>query len=859
MKRQTRNFLRIGTVAVCVLAIGFSVLCIYTTSSITQQANLMYEHPYQVKGETLTMRARLSEMKLFMPTILQTDYTKASDITGLLQERDALQDASIAFIEEKYYGDLQDLADLKAAIGALRQARLEAVKVFSGNDKLDEIMAYLEVHVNPHSDAADAILERIGASADYRVQLIRSQAEHTRNLSAVGSVLLCAVLVAMAVLTSYFQREKSKEVAYREKLFDLLTTNIDEVFLIYDYQNKHLEYVSDNLGRVLGQNPQQLKKNPALLEEVMTEPSRQAVAQLYQDGRLREPAELDLQLYKHAELRDFKMRIYPVLVNQKLQRYIVDLSDQSKLAEQQRVLSDALLGAQKANNAKRAFLSRMSHEIRTPMNTIIGMTTLASHHLQEPEYVKNSLQKISYASNHLLALINDILDMSKIEDNRLLINIAAFDFGKLIESLTSIVYPQTQAKSQRFDVVLSGITEEVFLGDSLRLNQILLNLLSNAVKFTPEGGEIRLEVTKLQTGHDRAQLRFVVRDTGIGMSEDYLKRLYTPFEQADGSIAQKYGGSGLGMSITKNLVSLMNGSISVNSELGKGTVFTVELPVGTVQQKLAASRQLEELRVLVVEADEASRRHDLALLEQLGVDAGWAGTGQEALEAVRQAQEQGDPYTVCLVDWQLPQTQGLETARALRAQAGDQTLVIVVSAYDWTAIEAEARQAGVNAFLTKPLFASPLYDLLNSIAQPHMRPEPHTPKEGRRYCGQKVLLAEDNAINQEIAVALLEEVGLEVLCCGDGAETQRRFEASEPGEFSLILMDVQMPVMNGYEAARAIRASGHPDAKTIGILAMTANAFHEDVAAALEAGMNGHIAKPIDVQTLYQSIETFLS
>ena len=531
-----------------------------------------------------------------------------------------------------------------------------------------------------------------------------------------------------------------------------------------------------------------------------------------------------------------------------------------ELKRQQKILQDALLVAQKANDAKRDFLSRMSHEIRTPMNAIIGMSAVAFNYLDDKKRTADCLSKITFSSKHLLMLLNDVLDMSKIENGKLNIRQELFDLKNLVTSLADINYGLATAKGLAFEIVISGFKDELLLGDSMRVNQILLNLLSNAIKFTPKGGSVRLEIRMLRSASDKIWLRFIVKDSGIGMKKEVLEHLYEPFEQADNGIARKYGGTGLGMAITKNLVAIMDGTIEVESQEGAGTTFMVDLPFGVSKVDKKTAAEMEEMRVLVVDDDNDTCEHAAVLLKGMGVNVDWALNGFEAIEKVRSAcEDDGRCYDVCFIDWCMPELDGIETARRMRSYVGPDVLIIIISAYDWSGIEEQAKAAGVNAFIAKPFFASNLYNMLLTVSRkPELGFSAVGNKETYDFGGKKVLLVEDNELNMEIASELLKFVNLQVEHAENGKVAVNIFRNSKEKEYALIFMDIQMPLMNGYDAARCIRSSEHPAAGTIPIIAMTANAFNDDVQAAFDAGMNGHLAKPIDVEVLYKTIARYI-
>ena len=525
-------------------------------------------------------------------------------------------------------------------------------------------------------------------------------------------------------------------------------------------------------------------------------------------------------------------------------------------------LEEALVLAQSANAAKSTFLSNMSHDIRTPMNAIVGLTAIAHSHIDDPIRVKECLSRITTSSKHLLGLINDVLDMGKIESGKMSLNEEPFSFPDLIGEFVTIVQPQARAKKLCFDVVIGNIEREMVIGDTMRINQVLMNLAGNAVKYTEEGDAVRISVSEepsLRSGFNN--YRFVVHDTGIGMDAEFLERIFDPFEREGNDKTPFIEGTGLGMAITKNIVDLMGGTITVESQPGVGSTFTVIVPLrpyDEAAEELDVSC-LEGIRVLVVDDDRDVLENTKNVLDGFGMRGDCSATGNEAVSLTAQAFADGDGYEAIIVDWIMPGMDGLETIRQIRDKVGDATPIVLVSAYDWTEIEEEASQAGVSAFVSKPLFRSRLYHVLRAVCVDGGVEEVAHGSLSKHPLSGRVLLVEDNELNREIATELIEQLGAEVECACDGEEAVSMTRDAEEGYYQLIFMDWQMPRLDGIEATRAIIAYEQQMGRAhVPIVAMTANAFNEDRRRALEAGMDGFMAKPINLAELERNLRTYL-
>ena len=528
--------------------------------------------------------------------------------------------------------------------------------------------------------------------------------------------------------------------------------------------------------------------------------------------------------------------------------------------QQMAELEQARQAAIAANRAKSEFLSNMSHDIRTPMNAIVGMTAIATANIGNQQQVQHCLRKIALSGKHLLNLINDVLDMSKIESGKMTLNIDQVSLREMMDGIVSIVQPQVRAKQQQFDIFIHDISSENVCCDSVRLNQVVLNLLSNAVKFTPVEGSIHISLYQEPSpqGDGFVRTHLLVRDSGIGMSPEFQAKIFDSFSREDSRRVQRTEGTGLGMAITKYIVDAMGGTIQLQSEQGKGSEFhvTLDLERSTVQE---ADMVLPDWNMLVVDDDRELCESTVASLKSIGLNAEWTLDGESAVSMAEERHRRHDGYHIILLDWKLPGMDGIETARELRRRLGDNIPILLISAYDWSDIETEAKGAGINSFISKPLFKSTLfYGLRPFVDAGETIPEPPPQEQEADFTGRRILLAEDNELNWEIADELLSSLGMELDWAENGKICVEKFSAAAPGYYDAVLMDLRMPIMTGYEATQAIRALDRPDA-SLPIIAMTADAFSEDIQRCLDAGMNAHISKPIDLREVSRLLEKYLN
>ena len=537
---------------------------------------------------------------------------------------------------------------------------------------------------------------------------------------------------------------------------------------------------------------------------------------------------------------------------------VIDTEMRKNMAQQE-ALGDALKSAEQANKAKTAFLSNMSHEIRTPMNAIIGLDNIAMNDPETPEKTKEYLSKINTSAEHLLNLINDILDMSRIESGRMILKNEEFSFSKMLESINTMFGGQCLDKKQNYSCNINGRVDDYYIGDNMKLRQILINILGNAVKFTPEGGDISLGIQRTAQFDGRSTLQFTITDNGIGMSEEFLPHIFDTFAQEDATSTNKYGSSGLGLAITKNIIEMMNGTIEVKSKKGEGTTFIVSITLTDSDRKDDVEEELHmrpgDMAVLIIDDDPVACEHAKLVFEQAGIAAETAMSGEEGIEMVRLRHVRHEPYNLILVDWQMPGMDGVETTRRIREIVGNESAIIILTAYKWDDILEEALAAGVDSFLAKPLFAANVLEEFKAAALKKMGNRKSEPVDLR---GLKVLVAEDVEVNAEILQMILESREIESDVAVNGKVAVELYESHPENYYAAILMDVRMPEMDGLEATKHIRALNRKDSGSIPIIALTANAFDEDVQRSLQAGLNAHLTKPIQPEVLFETLESLL-
>ena len=841
---------KLNMVAVIVLMIVYLIVTLYNSERLAAQVEKMSSHPFEMVVAGGELKMCIAKMQVRVERLYK--HNTMDDviyIRGILDELYEETDQVLKRLKHAYQGSDKEWDNLEDNLDEIKKQQNGFLLYVSADECFpqDQVIAYEEEKIEPLYQETTAMIDEMLEDAEEGGLQYVQNVEQLRVRVLVLSIILMVAMLAVFIFSQYIMWRQRKELQNRSTLFDSLSKSIDDAFVIRDAKSGEIVYRSLNMERVLGISPTDETLYQGLKSEDVDEIYRYIgdfeLAASYK--KLVEYTRPD------GEKRWVLLRLYRVN-NLDTPQVISFYSDRTNEEKQRIFLDAAMENADKANQAKGDFLARMSHEIRTPLNAIIGLVTLAIATIEDSAKVQDCLTKINFSSKHLLMLIDDILDMSQIESNKMKLQNEEFDIYQFINSFVVTIYSQAKAKNLEFKESITGFSEgSEYYGDSLRMGQILLNLVSNAIKFTPEGGSVFLKVEKLVTKKNLDIVRFEVTDTGIGMSEEVQERIFAPFEQADSSIAAKFGGTGLGMSITKNLVMLMDGKIYVNSKENEGTTFTVDIPLlkKESETKIPDFENMG-LNALVVDDEEEECRHAVRVLQEIKIQAEWVMHGAQAIERVISHHRGNRDYDICLIDWKMHDIDGIEVTRRIRAEVGYDVPIVMISAYDYMEIEEEARAAGVDGFLPKPLYRTAVYEEISRELKEREGRQIQGKAKQKLLSGKKILLAEDNDINRDIAKELLELQGATVIACEDGKQALQAFQNSGIREYDAILLDIRMPVLDGYETAGRIRALNRKDAVIIPMIAVTAHAFSGDVTAALRAGMNAHVSKPLDIAEL---------
>ena len=762
-----------------------------------------------------------------------------------------------------------------------------------------EIIKSIDVQIKESSENLDYVEYRI-VRKDGSIRWVDDYGHYTET-KAYGGVYYVFIsditekraqkeLTLKQALTAAKQQEMEKQTVLQDKLLEAQRTReqYDKMItaMASDYRSVYHVNLDTDDAVCYRADPNDKKQHKAGVhfsyKEAFTHYAENVVAEPYREGFLHfiEPENIRTGLAEHEiisyrYLAQREGREYYEMIRAAGVRHAEDRDDHrvhaiglglTVIDEEMRdsmaknkALADALAAAKEANKAKTAFLSNMSHEIRTPMNAIIGLDSLALRNDKLLPETREYLEKIGESARHLLGLINDILDMSRIESGRIVLRKEEFSFRSMLEQINTMVMSQCGEKGLKYECRMTGGVSDYYIGDDMKLKQVLINILSNAIKFTEKGGNIVMTVERTATYGDQSTIKFVIKDTGIGMEKSFIPKIFDSFTQEDSSRNNKYGSTGLGMAITKNIVELMNGTISVESEKGVGTEFTVAITLRNCEHQGPATSYIKpkDMRVLIVDDEEIAAEHARMVLDEVGISADCASSGAEALKMLELQHTKHEPYNLVLLDWKMPEMDGLEVSKEIRKRYSKETTIIILTSFNWDEIMDEALHVGVDSFLAKPLFASNVIDEFERIARKNNM---SLFREKRRadLNGKKILLAEDIQINAEIMKQILKIKGADIDHAENGRIVLEMFANSAPKHYDAILMDVRMPEMDGLEATAKIRALDRKDAKTIPIIAMTANAFDEDVQRSLQVGMNAHLSKPVEPEHLYRTLEELI-
>lgn len=867
--RKLKNVNTLLIVAVIIVSISvaaFTGLTIVNTDNLATYTSEIYDSPYTANNAAWLMRARIMSERNAMLNLLIGENRQPAQ-AEMLRQMYAMRDTQAQLeqtLREQYQGDPETVEKLVGEFHTLQGINDEFIALIR-QGKREEAEDLLYQKASPIYRKMEALGAEISdfsqRSIDGYVMKAQELNRMTNQMSIVWGSFLIGLTVLLLVISVRTISRRNADIFHNNMLFSIIAENVDDVFMVYDCVNESVEYLSENAERILGLPMEAFKRNIWIARAYLDDDTFKRIAQSFDREGSREICEYEFVMTdpKTGHEKELVSKRYPIMENGRVTKYVFVTSDLTETKRAQSMMRAALERAEDANAAKREFLSRMSHEIRTPMNAMSGTLRTLEYHLDDPEKAKEYIGKIDMSMKHLLELIGDILDMSKIESGKMKLDIREFSLNTMLGDIAAIMQPKAEENKQFFDVVMKNVTCDALKGDELRIRQVLLNFLSKALKFTPERGKIRMTIEEKQQKGDRVYLRFEVKDTGIGIKEEFLERIFEPFEQEEASTYRKYGGTGLGMPLSKALVESMGGEIEVESVPDMGSIFSFSLWLERTDAEGISIRipdRIKNMNVLIVEDDKEMRGHLELLCSQLGIKPTAVSSGVAAARTVR---ESGKRFDLCLIDLYMPDVDGIRTAEWIRSEAGDGVYIALMSAYDYKRVEREALNAGVNDFLAKPVMQADIYRILQRLGGEGNADDKKEEEESFDFTGKRLLVAEDNELNMEIAKEIFERAGFEVDCACNGKEAVEKFEASPNGYYDAILMDIHMPVMNGYEAARTIRALEREDAPAVIILAMTANAFYEDAQEAVKNGMNEHFAKPIDPEAIFASLKKFLN
>ncbi|MEG2625106.1 MAG: response regulator [Christensenella sp.] len=856
--REVKNIGVLLVAVVIIISVGVSAfvgITIVNTNNLAAYTNEIYTRPYATNNAAWKMRMRiLLARNTMLELLIGSEHGENQD--EKLQQLQRMRENTPQLeteLRSQYSGQSETAELLIAKYEELQKLHDRCIGLINqGNRREAEELLY---HIAPPIyNEAEAYINQIinfsQQSIDEYVNRAYALNDATNQLALVGGIILILLTVGVSVAFMHAIKRKNADIIHSNALFRIIAESVDDVFMVYDRTTERVEFVSDNIEQMLGVDADACKRNMWIARAYLDDETFQRLSSIFRSPHAEEVCSYEFVMTdpKTGSRKELASKRYPIIKDNKVIKFVYVTQDLTETKTVEHMLRTALMRAENANTAKREFLSRMSHEIRTPMNAISGTLRSLEYFVDDTEKARAYINKIQLSMNHLLELIGDILDMSKIESGKLTLDIKEFDLQEMIRDVAAIMQPKAEENRQIFDVVFKNITCDMLSGDELRIKQVLLNFLSNALKFTPEHGKIRVTVEETERKGNMVCIKFEVKDTGIGMQAEFLKRIFEPFEQAESTTYRKYGGTGLGMPLSKAMVESMGGKIEIASEPEMGSIFSFRLWL--------SCDGISEIRtarnVLIVE-DNAEQRGNLELLcRRLGVNVSIAVSG---VEAAKMLEEKETDFDLCFIDLYMPDMDGIRTAEWIRSKIGEDVYIVLMSEYEYKNIEQEARLAGVNDFLTKPISKEGVERVVQKAFGIKCA---LSEKEDYDFRGKRLLIAEDNELNMEVAKEMCERAGFEVVSAYTGKEAVDKFAASAEKYYDAILMDIHMPVMNGNEAAREIRELGRKDSLSVGIFAMTANAFYEDVEEAIKSGMNEHFSKPIEPEIVFAALNRFL-